>query len=145
MKNLLFFLCVLISTNTLIAQNCPEPKEENYKKVMSSAFANDFKDCPVIIKAEYLKDGFMTGWRKPSKINKMYFFQCVADGESPKSAPLTNETIGDFFVVDKKNVDVVLSLKKGDKIKATGKTFTQNYFGMNLHTFFIVEKIEKIY
>lgn len=72
----------------------------------------------------------------------MYFFQCVGLGEKGKSVPLSNEMSGDFFVIDKEKADVVLGLKKGDKIRLTGKTFTQNYFGTEVNTFFIVEKVE---
>ncbi|TAG52531.1 MAG: hypothetical protein EAZ27_12165 [Cytophagales bacterium] len=123
---------------------CPEAKEESYKKVMSSAFAKDYEKCPVIITAEYFGEGYLKNYRKPSKIKKMYFFQCVNIGDNGNPAPLTNEISGDFFVIDKTKASEVLDLKKGNKLKLTGTTFTQNYMGIELSVFFIVTKVEII-
>jgi hypothetical protein len=74
----------------------------------------------------------------------MYFFQCIGYGEKGKTVPMSNEMSGDFCVIDKEKADVVLSLKMGDKIRLTGKTFTQNYFGTEVNTFLIVEKVKKL-
>ena len=145
MKYIIITLSVLLfSINTFSQTDCTEAKEEKYKKVMSSAFAKDFEKCSVIINCEYFTEGYLNGWRKPNKLKKMYFFQCIGSGEKGKTVPMSNEMSGDFFVIDKEKADVVLSLKKGDKIRLTGKTFTQNYFGTEVNTFFIVEKLEKL-
>lgn len=144
MKNALSFTLLILIAFTLIAQDCPTPKEENYKKVMSSAFADLYKKCAVIITAEYFGEGYLTNYRKPAKVKDMYFFQCVNIGEAGKPAPVTNEVAGDFFVIEKSKADLVLNLKKGDKLKLTGVTFVQNYVGIEMSTFFIVDKVEKI-
>mgnify|MGYP003611953891 CR=1 FL=1 len=145
MKNIFITLSILFfNLNSFSQTNCNEAKEETYKKVMSSAFAKDFEKCPVIINCEYFTEGYLNGWRKPNKLKKMYFFQCVDLGEKGKPAPLSNEMSGDFFVIDKEKADEVLKLKKGDKIRLTGKTFTQNFYGTEINTFFIVEKVEKL-
>jgi len=145
MKNLLFLIALTGLLNFTFAQNkCPEATEENYKKVMSSAFAKDYEKCPVIIVAEYFGDGYLKNYRKPSKIKNMYFFQCVNVGDNGRQDPATNETSGDFFVIDKSLANEVVDLKKGDKLKLTGTTFTQNYLGTNLNIFFIVNKVEII-
>jgi len=128
----------------LNAQDCPEPTKEKYNKVMSSAFAEDFEKCPVMIEAEYLKEGFIKNMRKPRKIKKMYFFQCTSIGGETKPAGFGNELSGDYFVIDKKLADKIIDLKKGDKIKLTGTTFTQNYFGIGLSTYFKVTDVMKI-
>lgn len=144
MKHFLIVIILFFGLSTVNAQDCSEPIMQKYKKVMNSAFAKDYKDCPVIIEAEYLKEGYMKNYRKPKKIKKMYFFQCIAiDGET-KSAAITNEKIGDFFVIDKKMADKVIDFEKGQKLKITGTTFTQNYFGTELSTFFKVQKVEKM-
>jgi hypothetical protein len=142
MNKFIVFILLFTSLLAKAQTECPEPKEENYKKVMSSAFAKDFEKCPVIIVAEYFADGFLKNYRKPSKINKMYFFQCVNVGDSGKSMPFTKDPVGDFFVIDKSNADKVFGFKRGDKLKLTGTTFTQNYWGTELNTYFIVTKIE---
>ena len=145
MKKILLVLIFAMFSGFLYSQNdCAEPKVESYKKVMNAAFAKEYEKCSVIIEAEYFTDGYLNGWRKPSKLKSMYFFQCVSIGEQGKSAPFSSGNVGDFFVIDKNKADEVMSLKKGDKIKLTGKTFTQNFWGTELSTFFIVEKIEKI-
>ena len=144
MKYIIITLSVLLfSINTFSQTDCTEAKEEKYKKVMSSAFAKDFEKCSVIINCEYFTEGYLNGWRKPNKLKKMFFFQCVDSGEKGKPAPLTNEMSGDFFVIDQEKSDEVLNLKKGDKIRLTGRTFTQNYYGTEINIFFIVEKVEK--
>ncbi len=139
---LLFAFC--LSTIVSFGQDCPKPTKEKYKKVMSSAFAKEFKDCPVIIDAVYFKEGFLNGYRKPKKIKKMYFFQCTDDTGTTKSAGLTNEVSGDFFVINKDLADKVLDLEKGNKISVTGTTFVQNYFGTELGVYFIVKDIVKV-
>jgi len=145
MKKIFLGLALTIITTILYGQTgCPEPKEENYKKVMSSAFAKEYEKCPVIIEAEYFGEGYLKNYRKPSKIQKMYFFQCVNIGDNGKPAPVTNEISGDFFVIDKSKADKVLDLKKGDKLQLTGTTFTQNFWGTGLSTFFIVSELKKI-
>ncbi|MEO9511727.1 MAG: hypothetical protein ABJN84_18210 [Flavobacteriaceae bacterium] len=110
---------------------------------MSSAFAKEYRDCPVTIDAVYFKDGFLNGFKKPSRLRKMYFFQCTDDDGSTKTTAMTNEVSGDFFVIEKELADRVLDLQKGDKIKVTGTTFIQNYFGMKLGVYFIVQEIVK--
>jgi len=144
MKYLFILIILSFGLNTINAQDCPELQIESYKKVMSSAFAKDYKDCPVIIEAEYLKGGYLKNYRKPKKLKKMYFFQCISIGGETKTAAITNEVSGDFFVIDKKMADKVLDLKKGQKLKITGKTFVQNYFGTELSAFLIVSDIEII-
>jgi hypothetical protein len=145
MKKISLSIVITILTTCLYAQTkCPEAKNENYKKVMSSAFAKEYEKCPVIITAEYFSEGYLKNYRKPSKIKNMYFFQCVNIGDNGKPMPVTNEISGDFFVIEKANAGDVFDLKKGDKLKLTGTTFTQNYFGTELNTFFIVTKVEKI-
>ena len=136
-------LVVLIATKIYAQAECPEPTEVEYKKVMSSAFAKEYEECPVIINAEYFNDGYLKNYRKPSKLKKMYFFQCISIGGKAKSASLSNEMSGDFFVIDKEQADQVLKLIRGDKIKITGTTFTQKYMGTTLNVFFVVSKIEK--
>lgn len=110
---------------------------------MSSAFSKDYEKCPVIITVEYFGEGYLKNYRKPSKIKNMYFFQCVNVGDNGKPAPMTNEMSGDFFVIDKTKANDVIELKKGDRIKLTGTTFTQNFWGTELSVFFIVTKVEK--
>ena len=144
MKKIIFLSLLFFFSGTSFGQKCPEPKKEKYKKVMSSAFADEFKKCPVIIDAEYFREGYLKNSRKPRKLKKMYFFQCTAIGGDTKPAGFTNEPSGDFFVIEKKLADSVLELKKGDKLRLTGTTFTQNYFGIELSTFFIVQKVERI-
>lgn len=146
MKAKLFITTLLFSISLYsFAQECPEnPEEVPYKKAMSSAFAKEYEKCPILIKGEYLQDGYLTGYRKPSKIKDMYFFQCVAEGEKGSSQPFQSGLTGEFFVIDKKKADKVLSLKKGDRIELIGTTFTQNYFGTEINTFFIVTDVKKI-
>ena len=145
MRILILIILVAIYTIPAYCQtDCVSPHEENYRKVMSPAFAKEYEKCPVTITAEYFTDGYLKNYRKPNKIKNMYFFQCTNIGEIAKPAPLTNEMSGDFFVIDKAKADKVLELKKGDKLKLTGTTFTQNYFGTELSTFFVVTMIEKL-
>ncbi|QLG46393.1 hypothetical protein [Costertonia aggregata] len=142
-SKILLTLCLLTACS-IFSQDCPEPKTENYKKVMSSAFAKDYKDCPVTIEGVYFKEGYANGYRKPKKVKKMYFFQCTNSDGNNNSNALTNEESGDFFVIEKDKADTVIEFQKGDKLKITGTTFIQNYFGMELSVFFIVSDIEKI-
>jgi hypothetical protein len=144
-------VALLVFSGTFVAAQskktkveCPEPKEENYKKVTSSAFAEDYEDCPVIIVAEYFKDGFMTGYRKPNKLKNMYFFQCVDVGMEGTKAALTNELTGNLFVIEKELADQVLGLKPGDKIRVTCTTFTQIYYGTEIGNYVIAKKVEKL-
>jgi hypothetical protein len=125
-------------------KKCPEPKEENYKKVMSPASAKDFEKCPVIITAEYFKEGFANNTKKPGKFKSMYVFQCVNPGDNGNPAPVTNEICGDFFAIDRDNADEVLNLKKGNIIKFTGVTTSQNVWGKEPTTFFLVNKVEQV-
>lgn len=141
MKRVLMFISLFFITTVTFGQDCFEPTEEKYNKVMSSAFAEEFETCPVIIEAEYLKEGYVKNMRKPRKIKKMYYFQCTSVGGEAKPVGLASDLSGDFFVVDKSMADKVLDLKKGDKLKLTGTTFTQNYFGMELSTFFKVTDV----
>ncbi len=144
MKRILLLSLLIFVTSFTFGQDCPEPKEKNYNKVMSPAFAEEFENCPVTIEAEYLKEGYLKNYRKPKKLKKMYFFQCTSVDGDTKPAAGTNEPSGDFFVIDKSLADLVLDLKKGDKIKVTGTTFTQNHFGIELSTFFKVSNVEKV-
>lgn len=145
MKNLILIISLAFATEFCYAQtDCPPAKEEKYRKVMSSAFAKDFESCPVIITAEYFGEGYMKNYIKPSKLKNMYFFQCINIGDNGKPMPLSNELSGDFFVIEKDKANEVLDLKKGDKLKLTGNTFTPNYMGTELSSFFIVQKVEKI-
>lgn len=127
----------------VISTDCPKPKMENYRKVLSSAFSEDFEDCPVVIEAEYLKDGYMKNWLKPKELENMFFFQCVKINGNTKKAELTNEEIGEFFVIEKDKADIIFDLQKGDKLYLTGVTHTQIYYGKKLSLFFVVSKIEK--
>ncbi|MCS6795292.1 MAG: hypothetical protein NZ516_04975 [Raineya sp.] len=124
--------------------NCAEPKVESYRKVMNSAFASEYQKCPVIIVAQFVSDDFPNYYFKPSKLKKMFFFQCVNADDSGKETLFSDGRKGDFFVIDKAKADKVLSLKKGDKIKITGKTFVHNYLGTVLGVYFIVDDLEKI-
>lgn len=145
MRNLfILFILTSLSICSFAQSNCPEADSVSYKKVMSSAFAKDYEKCPVIITAEYFGEGYLKNYRKPSKLKNMYFFQCVNIGDNGKQAPITNEVAGDFFVIVKDKANDIIELKKGDKLKLTGTTFTQNYFGTELGTFFIVTKVVKI-
>ena len=134
----------LICTSIIVAQDCPEPTPENYKKVTSSAFVKDFEDCPVIIEATYYKEGYAKGYRKPKKLNNMYFFQTLSDDGVPSVNPLSQDETGDFIVVDKAMADEAIELKRGDRIRLTGTTYQQNYLGQKLHVFFIATGLEKI-
>lgn len=111
---------------------------------MNSAFAENYKDCPVTIRGEYFKDGYLNGYRKPRKLKNMYFFQCVGEGEKGTLQPLQNGLSGDFFVIDKSKAELILEFSKGDKLELTGTTFVQNYFGSELNTFFIATKIKRL-
>lgn len=133
-----------ISTSIIVAQDCPEPKPENYKKVTSSAFVKDFEDCPVIIEGTYYKEGYAKGYRQPKKLNKMYFFQTLSDDGVPSVNPLSKDETGDFIVVDKQMAVQAIELKRGDKVRLTGTTYQQNYLGQKLHVFFIATNIEKL-
>jgi hypothetical protein len=147
MKYIFSLLILLLQTFFSVAQSqtgCPVVKKENYKKVMSSAFAKDYEKCPVIIDAEYFKDGYLKDFKKPKKIKDKYFFQCVNVGDAGVSTPITNEISGDFFVIDRDQADKVLNLKKGDKLKLTGTTYTQTTFGTDINTFFIVTNVEVV-
>jgi len=75
--------------------------EANYKRVMSTTFVKEYEKCPVIITAEYFKDGYPQNYMRPPKLKKMYFFQCVNIGDSGTAMPVTNEIAGDYFVIDK--------------------------------------------
>ncbi len=121
-----------------------EIKVEDYKKVMSSTFANDYTDKVVSIEAEYFKDGYLKNYRKPKKLKKMYFFQCLNIGDNAKEDSFTKEFCGDFFVIEKELADKVLELQKGDKVRLTGSTFVQNYFGTEMSAFFIVKDVVKL-
>lgn len=144
MKRNLSCVILLLAAHVCLSQDCPEPAEENYKKVLSSAFAEDYKDCPVTIEGTYYKDGYANGLRKPKKLKKMYFFQCTDSDGSTSSNPFTKEQSGNFFVIEKDKADAVLEFSPGDALKITGTTFEQNYFGTKLSVFFIVDTIEKI-
>jgi hypothetical protein len=140
---LILFFQITFST-AQSKSSCPIAKEEKYKKVMSSAFAKDYEKCPVIITAEYFKEGYLKDFRKPSKLKEMYFFQCVNIGDEGTTTPGTNEMAGDFYVIDKDKAEQVLDLKKGDKVKLTGTTYTQKVWGTEVNTFFIVANVEII-
>lgn len=144
-KNILLGTILILATNILYSQDCEsEPKNENYKKVMNPVFSENYRNCPVKIKAEFLREGYIRGYRKPKKLKKKVFFQCVADNGIPQETMLPGLTSGNFFVIEKEKSDVIFELKKGDKLEIVGTTFTQNYFGKKLNTFFIVSKINKI-
>jgi len=134
----------LVFTSLALGQDCPEPTLQNYKKVTSSAFVNDYKDCPVIIEAVYFKEGYAKGYRKPKKIGKMYFFQTLSDDGTPEINPLSKDETGDFIVVSKELAEKAIELKGGDKVRLTGTTYQQNYLGQKLHVFFIATNIEKL-
>jgi hypothetical protein len=142
-KTILLALVFVFNFGMIHGQDCPEPTKENYKKVTSSAFAKDYEKCPVIIEAEYFGEGYLNGYRKPKKLKDMYFFQCTAIGGEGTKQAFQNEVTGEFFVIDKSIADLVLELKKGDKIELTGTTFTQNYVGTTLNSFFIVTAVKK--
>ncbi|MCB9205425.1 MAG: hypothetical protein H6603_10650 [Flavobacteriales bacterium] len=127
--------------------NCPSPpKKEPFRKVMSSAFAKEYEDCPVTIEAEYFADGYIDGFMKPRKIQDMYFFQCVEVGGQGKSGLLQGGLSGEFFVIDKDRAEEIFALKKGEKVEFTGTTFTQKVWfnGKDINTFFIVSKVNKV-
>lgn len=143
-KTVLLLIAIVFTITTSFGQDCGEPTKESYKKVTSSAFAKDYEDCPVIIEAEYFGEGYLKGYRKPKKLKKMYFFQCVGVGEEGTKQPFQTGLSGEFFVISKDKADLVLDLKQGDKIELTGTTFTQNYFGTEVNTFFKVTDVKKI-
>lgn len=123
---------------------CPDPVEANYTKVMSSTFVKEYTDCPVIIEAEFFKGDFPKNLVKPSKFRKMYVFQCVGIGNEGQVMPLSNEVVGDFFVISKDQADAVLNLKRGDKVKFTGVTVAHSSLAgaFQVTPYFIVEKME---
>ncbi len=116
---------------------------EKYEKVMSFAFADDYTDKEVVIEGEYLKSGFIKNMKKPGKLKKMYFFQCLSIGGQSGAAPVTNEACGDFFVIEKSKADMVMELKKGDKLRIKGTPYYRKYYGIATEVYFVVESIEK--
>ena len=142
----LLILTFLLPMYTMVSfgQDCPKPTKESYQKVMSSAFAKDYNKCPVIITGRYLKEGFLNGMKKPFKLRKMFFFQCVEEGKKGTKQPLQTDPVGDFFVIEKDKADIIFSFSQGDKVEITGSTFTQRYMGIKLSTFFIVTDIKKV-
>lgn len=119
-------------------------KEEIYSKVFNPAFSEDFKDEEVVITGEFFKPKAWEPYMYPSKVKKYVMFQCVDVGSQGNSDPLSGETRGDLFCIDKSKADVIFTLKKGDKLKLTGKTYTYSY-GNNLFNmvFFMTTTVEK--
>lgn len=148
MKKILFVrksafvaLVLLSMSNISFGQSI---QTEKYEKVMSFTFADDFTDKEVVIEGEFLKNGFIKNMKKPGKLKKMYFFQCLSIGGQSGAAPVTNEACGDFFVIDKSKADVVMELKKGDKLRIKGTPYYRKYYGIATEVYFIVESIEII-
>jgi len=140
----LLFIAICFVTSFVFGQNCPDPIKEKYLKVTSLEFAKEFENCPVTIEAEFLSTGYLSGYRKPRKLRKMFYFQCVKVGEEGKKQGFNNVISGQFFVIEKDKADLVFNLKKGDKLELTGTSFTQNYFGTKIAVFFKVSGIKKL-
>jgi hypothetical protein len=145
-KVLLFSLCAFGATTLLFAkkQPCTDTVEVSYKRAMSPTFVKEYESCPIIITAQYFKDGFPGSYLKPMKLKKMYFFQCVNIGEEGETVPLTNEVVGNYFVIDKTQADKVMELKRGDKLRITGVTYAYQSMSnaFNVVPYFVVHKIE---
>ena len=144
MKKFNLIIVLLVSLNTFSQKCSDKPVSENYKKVMNSLFSKEYKKCSVKIIGEFFREGYVKGYRKPRKLKRKIFFQCLPVGGVPKSTAYFNNSLGDFFVIDKKQSDLIFNLNKGDKIEMVGTTFTQNYFGKELSTYFVVTAINKI-
>lgn len=126
------------------SNNCPTPIEQNYNKVLNNAFLKDFEKCPVIITAEFLKTGGAKMFSYGKSVENLAMFQCVNVGGKPSAAPLSGESIGDLFCINKENSDIIFTLKQGDKIKLTGVTVINEYSGLELFHYFLASKIEKL-
>ncbi len=150
MRTLLLILLIVTAQSITYAGKkkdpCPEPTVENYKRVMSTTFVKEYTQCPVVIEAEFFKDGFPKNLLLPARFKKKYLFQCVNLGDSGSALPLSGEVAGDYFVIDKALADSVLNLKKGDKIRLTGVTFAHSSLAgaFQITPFFLVEKIEVV-
>lgn len=142
MKKIILAFFIFFSVISLAQEPVSPIVHEAYKKVMNSA--DEYKNTPVTITGQFLKVGYLTGFRKPAKLKTMLFFQCTAENTDPTQQPLQTSPSGEFFVIDKNNADLVFSLTSGDKIEMTGTTFIQNYMGTKLSLFFIVTSIKKI-
>ena len=142
MKKLLFTLFLLVCITTSISAQNAEFKEAIYSKVFNPAFSQDYKKEPVVIIGEFFSPKAWEPYIFPSKVRKYVMFQCVDIGSQTKSDPLSGENRGDLFCIDKENSDIIFTLKKGDKLKITGTTYTYTNFGIN-SVFFIATKIEK--
>jgi hypothetical protein len=148
MKKSVLFLYVFVIVNVSFAKDkipCTDTVEVSYKRAMSTNFVKEYEKCPIIITAQYFKDGFPKHYMKPGKLKKKYyFFQCVNVGDEGESMPLTNEIVGDYFVIDEKQADKIIELKRGDKLRITGVTYAHQSLGnaFNIVPYFIVHKIE---
>jgi len=129
---------------TQTSKNCPDPIEQNYNKVLNNAFLKDFEKCPVIITAEFLKTGGAKMFSYGKSVENLAMFQCVNVGGKPSPAPLSGESIGDLFCINKENSDIIFTLKQGDKIKLTGVTVINEYSGLELFHYFLASNIEKL-
>ena len=117
MKNLfLLFIAIVFTSSLTFGQDCPEPVKKKYVKVTSIDFAKEYEDCPVIIEAEFFRVGYLPGFKKPNKLRKMFYFQCVEKGEEGRPKGLTKVISGEFFVIEKEKADLIFDLKKGDNI-----------------------------
>jgi hypothetical protein len=151
MKNFIVILFMsLLVQNTTPANSknnsCSDPVRATYSRVMNTSFVKEYTKCPVIIEAEFFKNDYPKNLLKPQKFRKKYIFQCVDIGSYGTAAPFSGESIGDFFVIDKQLADMVLKLKKGDKLRITGTTFAHSSLAsaFQITPFFIVQKIEII-
>ncbi len=145
-KILQLFLLALICITTINATDCPEPKDAPFKKVMNTAFAEDYQKCPTVIHAQFFSSERPKAWMFPAKVNNLVVFQCVAIGEDPKSMPLSGELTGEFIAIPKDKSDLIFELKKGDKVKITGVTWIEKIgaMGSSAQTvYFMATAIEK--
>jgi len=143
MKRVSLILLLLGITASIIAQNVPQ---EVYSKVFNPAFSKNYAKTSVIITGEFFSPKAPTYVVYPTKLKNYVKFQCVDVGEQGKSDQLSGEAKGEVFCIDKSKSDIIFSLKKGDLVKITGKTYTVSYSGNFSFdsVYFIVSNIEKI-
>ena len=145
MKNLFILLLFVFSGSIGFAQNCEPPKLEDYKIVLNDAFDQDYKKCLVTIKGVFHRVGYLTGWKKPNKLKKDFFFQCLSlEKDTETNVHFSEEKAGQFFTINRSKGKEILNYKQGDTLVLTGKTFIQNFYGKEINTFFRVEKIENL-
>lgn len=136
-------LAIIFSTPLFSWAQCDQAISLQYKKVMSSAFAKNYEKCPVIIEATFFKTGYIPNYRVPKKLKKMFIFQCI-ENETDSGKDVMGNSIGDFFAIDLEKADLVLDLKRGDRLELSGTTFIHSYYGAQLSTFFVVDSLNTV-